>query len=365
MSDYTKSTNFAAKDSLTTGDPNKVVKGTEIDDEFNAIASAVSSKADEASPTFTGTPVAPTAASGTNTTQIATTAFVTTAVSNGISGAGLGTIATQNANNVSITGGSITGITDLAVADGGTGASTLAANAVILGNGTSSVQTVSPSSSGNVLTSNGTTWVSAAPSVLSGGQVFTSNGTFTIPSGVTAVKVTVIGGGGSGAGGLVGDPTYFASGGGGGGSAIKYLTSLTSGNTLSITIGSGAASVSGGGSGSGGGTSSVASGTQSITTISATGGGAGLVGTSSIASGGSGGLGSNGDLNIKGGGGGVANNSSGSGAGGSSILGGGGRGVGGGGATQGENGGAYGGGGSGSFNGTSGAGASGVVIFEW
>ena len=37
---------------------------------------------------------------------------------------GLGTIATQNANNVSITGGSITGITDLAVADGGTGAST-------------------------------------------------------------------------------------------------------------------------------------------------------------------------------------------------------------------------------------------------
>lgn len=37
---------------------------------------------------------------------------------------GLGTIATQAANNVSITGGSITGITDLAVADGGTGAST-------------------------------------------------------------------------------------------------------------------------------------------------------------------------------------------------------------------------------------------------
>jgi len=37
---------------------------------------------------------------------------------------GLGTIATQAASNVSITGGSITGITDLAVADGGTGAST-------------------------------------------------------------------------------------------------------------------------------------------------------------------------------------------------------------------------------------------------
>jgi hypothetical protein len=76
---------------------------------------------------------------------------------------GLGTISTQAANNVTITGGSITGITDLAVADGGTGASTLSANAVLLGNGTSALQTVAPSTSGNVLTSNGTTWTSATP----------------------------------------------------------------------------------------------------------------------------------------------------------------------------------------------------------
>ena len=76
---------------------------------------------------------------------------------------GLGTISTQAANNVAITGGSITGITDLAVADGGTGASTLSANAVLLGNGTSALQTVAPSTSGNVLTSNGTTWTSATP----------------------------------------------------------------------------------------------------------------------------------------------------------------------------------------------------------
>lgn len=76
---------------------------------------------------------------------------------------GLGTIATQASDNVSITGGSITGITDLAVADGGTGASTLSANAVLLGNGTSALQTVAPSTSGNVLTSNGTTWTSATP----------------------------------------------------------------------------------------------------------------------------------------------------------------------------------------------------------
>jgi len=76
MSNYTKATNFATKDTLPTGDSGKIVKGTEIDSEFNAIASAISSKADTASPTFTGTPAAPTAASGTNTTQLATTAFV-------------------------------------------------------------------------------------------------------------------------------------------------------------------------------------------------------------------------------------------------------------------------------------------------
>lgn len=57
------------------------------------------------SPTFTGTPTAPTAPSGTNTTQIATTAFV-----QGVAGA-LGTMASQNANAVSITGGTITGTT--------------------------------------------------------------------------------------------------------------------------------------------------------------------------------------------------------------------------------------------------------------
>jgi hypothetical protein len=82
VSNYTKSTNFASKDTLPSGDPLKIVKGTEIDTEFNNIATAVATKADSASPTLTGTPVAPTASAGTNTTQIATTAFVTTAVTN-------------------------------------------------------------------------------------------------------------------------------------------------------------------------------------------------------------------------------------------------------------------------------------------
>lgn len=80
MTEYVKSTNFASKDSLAIGNPLKIVKGTEIDEEFNNIATAVATKADIISPTFTGTPLAPTATAGTNTTQLATTAFVTAAV---------------------------------------------------------------------------------------------------------------------------------------------------------------------------------------------------------------------------------------------------------------------------------------------
>ena len=47
MSNYNKATNFAVKDTLTSGDPDKVVSGAEIDNEFNAIGSAVTSKADK------------------------------------------------------------------------------------------------------------------------------------------------------------------------------------------------------------------------------------------------------------------------------------------------------------------------------
>lgn len=60
MSSYTKTTNFAAKDSLPSGDTNKKVRGSEIDTEFSAIQTAVNSKADTASPTFTGTVTLPT-----------------------------------------------------------------------------------------------------------------------------------------------------------------------------------------------------------------------------------------------------------------------------------------------------------------
>ena len=161
MSNYVKATNFYAKDALLSGDPDKIIKGAEIDDEYNAIATAIATKSNLNSPNFTGTPTVPTAPSTTNTTQVASTAYVTTALANAQANVDItgGTI-----DGVDITGGTITGLgTDLAVADGGTGASTLAANAVLLGNGTSALQTVAPSTSGNVLTSNGTTWTSATP----------------------------------------------------------------------------------------------------------------------------------------------------------------------------------------------------------
>lgn len=83
MSNYTKSTNFATKDALPSGDPLKIVKGTEIDTEFNNIATAVATKADLVSPTFTGTPALPTGttavtqSAGDSSTALATTAFVT------------------------------------------------------------------------------------------------------------------------------------------------------------------------------------------------------------------------------------------------------------------------------------------------
>jgi len=54
MSNYVKSTNFATKDSLASGNPAKIVKGTEINTEFDNIASAIASKADASNVALTG-----------------------------------------------------------------------------------------------------------------------------------------------------------------------------------------------------------------------------------------------------------------------------------------------------------------------
>jgi hypothetical protein len=80
MANYSKATNFATKDSLASGNPLKIIKGTEIDDEFEALETSIATKADTASPTFTGTTTIATASvtTGTVTTLTSTTANITT-----------------------------------------------------------------------------------------------------------------------------------------------------------------------------------------------------------------------------------------------------------------------------------------------
>lgn len=138
MSDYIKSTNFTVKDTLPSGNANKVVRGTELDTEFSAVQSAVQSKADKNSPTFTGSPLAPTAAAGTNTTQIATTAFVKDAVDT--SAATLTTsIATKADKTTTITAGAgLTGGGDLSTNR------TLSIASTSMGYGTRTVSTSDP-----------------------------------------------------------------------------------------------------------------------------------------------------------------------------------------------------------------------------
>ena len=76
MADYTLAVSWSGKDALADTDASKVISGDDFNTEFTTIQTAINSKADIASETLTGTPIAPTAAVGTDSTQIATTAFV-------------------------------------------------------------------------------------------------------------------------------------------------------------------------------------------------------------------------------------------------------------------------------------------------
>jgi hypothetical protein len=117
-------------------------------------------------------------------------------------------------------------------------------------------------------------------------NVLTSgSGTWTIPAGVTKVKVTVVGGGGNSSGGLYG---YSVSGGAGGGTAIKWLSGLTPGKTLDYTVGAATAA------------SQVVTGASNGQTITSIVGSAGSAGTSGGSGSGDGGSASGGDLNIAG-----------------------------------------------------------------
>jgi hypothetical protein len=90
--------------------------------------------------------------------------------------------------NTTGTAANVTGT--VAVANGGTGATSLTANNVILGNGTAAVQVVAPGTTGNVLTSNGTTWQSTTPAAgvsLSADNTWTGTQTFSGTSAKLAV----------------------------------------------------------------------------------------------------------------------------------------------------------------------------------
>ena len=117
-------TNFYSLQVGTTGNEtingNLTVTGTtSLGGALSGTTATFSGAISSVSPSFTGTPTAPTAPNGTSTTQIATTAFVQNF------SATLGTMSTQNANNVAITGGTISGLSSpLPVLSGGTGVTT-------------------------------------------------------------------------------------------------------------------------------------------------------------------------------------------------------------------------------------------------
>jgi hypothetical protein len=206
--------------------------------------------------------------SGTVTLQAPATAGSTVLTLPSTSGTVVTTATTTGISGSAITTGTV------GVSVGGTGANTLTANNVILGNGTSAVQFVAPGSNGNVLTSNGTTWTSAAAA---GGQiqttVFTAPGTFTVPSTLTQVKVYCIGGGGGSANIQPGGAPQPGSA-GNGGLAIAVCP-VTAGSPIAVTVGAGGTTPGPGpqANGNAGNTSSFGS------LVSSTGGGAGVIST--------------------------------------------------------------------------------------
>jgi len=142
---------------------------------------------------------------------------------------GLGSIATQDSSSVSITGGSVTGITDLAVADGGTGQGSYTNGQLLIGNSTGNTLSKSTLTAGSGITiTDGAGSITVAASG-GGGQIqtqlFTGPGTWTCPATTTQVKVTVVGGGG-GATDSVGRP---GAGGSGGTSSFGAFVSSTGG----------------------------------------------------------------------------------------------------------------------------------------
>jgi hypothetical protein len=129
----------------------------------------------------------PVANGGTGVTSSTGTGSVVLSTSPTLTTPNLGTPSAAtltNASGLPIVAGT-TGT--LSVARGGTGATSLTSNNVLLGNGTSAPQTVAPGTSGNVLTSNGSTWQSTTPSAGGGTRIYITSVTL----GSAAATITI------------------------------------------------------------------------------------------------------------------------------------------------------------------------------
>lgn len=166
---------------------------------------------------------------------------------------------------------------DVTVAQGGTGLSTLTANNLLVGAGTGNVTFIAPSTDGNILQSNGTTWVSTTGGVLNGRQTLTSGTTYTPTSGTKEILIRMWGGGGAG-GGCSAVAGCAGGGGGSGGYAEYYLTGVT--GTYTYAIGGKGLGVSG----ANGGVGTSTTFNTGVTTITANGGSGGIftAGTAAI-----------------------------------------------------------------------------------
>ena len=337
MSDYLKSTNFATKDALPSGNAGKIVKGTEIDNEFNAIADAVESKADLLNPIFSG--------------------LLTT-----------DTLATGGAANI---GGTLAVASTLSAAEDvqftGTGRMLVPKGTTAQRPATPAAGSVRYNTTLNYLENyNGTAWKAVGDVVPAdvSDEVNTATGYFQVPVGISAQRpvtplegiirynsefdiyegyinstwhrfqtypqgaytinfLIVAGGGGGGPGGAAG-------GGGGGGGFIASSLAVTPGATYTVVIGGGGAantpgtnsSITGVAIANGGGNGGAATANGS-TGGSGGGGGSGagdptLKGFGGAGTSGQGFAGGNGDTFVGGGGGGgsaVGGNAAGAGAG--------------------------------------------------
>jgi len=168
--------------------------------------------------------------------------------SNGTAWVSQAAAATTNANAIT------TGILSASV--GGTGANTLTNNAVVIGNTTGAVKFVSPGTTGNLLTSNGTAWVSQAAAVAAGGlsgiQQYNSPSTFTPPPSTNSIIVYAMGGGGGGGGGRQAGAQNNNGGSGSFAGVFAKQVTVTGGTPYPVTVGAGGNAGAGVNAGTGG-----------------------------------------------------------------------------------------------------------------